>query len=166
MNDLKPARLHERDHRLVHGLAPRRADRDPGDAEPVERIDKRGCRRGGGPARGILHAFDQLAVVTLALGEGGSRRREHDDVDLGIGELAALLLKLEHAAVLLLRRDIAVGHASGVQRDGRRQRRGKFRLLGRIGGGRQQAEAMGFLDVSHSSYAHCVPSSPAALMTA
>ena len=129
----------------------------------VERIDERGRRRGGGPARRILHALDQLAVVALALGERGRGRREHDDIDLGVGELAALRFQLEHAAVLLLRRDVAIGDAPGVQRDRRRQRRRELRLLGRVGRRRQQAEAMGLLDVRHP--AHCDPSRPAALMT-
>ena len=133
------------------------------DAEPRERIDERGRRRGGGPARRILHALDQLAVVALALGERRGGRREHDDVDLGVGELAALRFELEHAAHLLLRRDVAIGDASGVQRDGRRQRRRELRLLGRVGRGRQQAEAMGLLDVGHR--VHCEPSRPAALIT-
>ena len=86
-------------------------------SEPRERVDERGRRRGGGPARGILHALDQLAVVALALGQGRGRGREYDDVDLGVGELAAFGLELQHAAHLFFRRDVAVGDASGVQGD-------------------------------------------------
>ena len=149
VDDLEAARLHEVDHRLVHGLAPRRADGDLPGAEPRESIDKGGRRGGRGFARGILHALDQLAVVALALGERRSGRREHDDIDLGIGELAAFRFELQHAAHLLFRRDVAVRDASGVQRNGRRQRRRELRLLGRVGRGRQQTEAMGLLDVGH-----------------
>src|SRR5262249_56617911 len=68
MDDLETAHLHEVDHGLVHGLAPRRADGDRLDIKPPERVDERGRRRGGGTARSILHALDQLVVVALALG--------------------------------------------------------------------------------------------------
>src|SRR5262249_21262701 len=105
--------------------------------------------RGGGTARSILHALDQLVVVALALGEGGSGRCKNNDVNLGVGELAALAFKLQDAAILLLRGDVAVGDARGMQRDGWRQRRGKFRLLHSVRRRRQQAEAMGLLDVGH-----------------
>src|SRR5215472_11018468 len=163
VDDLETAQLHELHHGLVHGLAPRRAYGDPFDAEPRERVHERGRRRGGGPARSILHALDQLAVVTLAFRERWGGRCKYDDVDLGVGELAAFAFELEDAAILFLRGDVAVGHARGVQRDGWRQRRGKFRLLHGVGGGRQQAEAMGLFDVSHPLY--CEPSRPAAWMT-
>src|SRR5215467_5208690 len=156
VHDVETMRPHERDHRLVHGPAPRRADRDALRAEPGERVDEGGRRRGGGAAGGVLHALNQLAVVALALGEGRRGRGEHDHVDLGVGELAALALELEHAAHLLLRRDVAVGDAPGVQRDVGGQRGEELRLLRRVGRRRQQAEAV----------AHCVPSRPAVLMTA
>ncbi len=128
MDDLETAHLHEVDHGLVHGFAPRRADGNLLGTEPREGVDKCGRRRGRGFARGILHALDQLAVVALALGEGGSGRRKHDGIDLGVGQLAALRFELQDAAHLLLRGNVAVGDASGVQRDGRRQRRGELRL--------------------------------------
>src|SRR5262245_9344410 len=60
VDDLEAAHLHELDHRLVHGLAPWRADGDPLDTKARESVDECSRRRGRGPARRILHALDQL----------------------------------------------------------------------------------------------------------
>ena len=149
VNDLETVRLHEFHHWLVHGLAPRCTDGDGVGAELREGVHERRSRSCRGPSGSVFHALDQLAVIAPALGESRSGRREHDGVYLGIGELAALRLELEHAAHLLLRSDVAVGHAPGVQRDARRQRRGKLGLLRRVGGGRQQAQPVRLFDPGH-----------------
>src|SRR5262249_61959814 len=81
MDDLETAHLHEVDHGLVHGLAPRCADGDRLGIKPRECVDERGRSRGGGTAGSILHALDQLAVVALALGECGGGRCKNNDVD-------------------------------------------------------------------------------------
>jgi len=60
VNDLEAARLHELDHRLSMILLQGAPDRDLRNAEPVERIDEGGCRRGAGRPS-ILHPLDQFA---------------------------------------------------------------------------------------------------------
>src|SRR5579883_75494 len=164
VHHLEPARLHERHHGLVHGLAPRRANRDLVRAEMPQRVDARGGGGGRAPAGRLLDAGDQLAVVADALGERRRGRGEDDAVDLGVGELAALAFELEHAALLLLRRDVPIGDAAGVQRHLARQRGEEFRLLRRVGGGGEQAEALHLRRAAHRA-AHCDPSSPAAWIT-